>query len=216
MRTGADRGRITCVTEGSTVGRFTIDPNPPGTGPCVVTAIDDDGVEVQSLTLQCNDGSFTLAIHTADPHVAVPVIVEDAVTFEFTPWEDICSGVTGLAALRNLDGDLLFGGINAPDQALENMFPGWTPVQVSILATGCPGTEEFCDFRGTLVEQRAGLKFTADGGEAVVFSGNSGMVGADIAYTINVSTAERTVCLAQDCANRCYHSRVEAVWVAVL
>src|SRR5690606_29517617 len=70
---GPVEGGVECEPPGASIGYYQILTEPPA-GACTLLSSVDDGVEIQTLTLQCGGSDpFDLEIHTAAPHVPVPV-----------------------------------------------------------------------------------------------------------------------------------------------
>lgn len=210
---GEVEGEVTCAPIGTAVGFFEFSQGAlPEAGPCTVMTIADDGVEVQTITLACEGETFDLEIHTADPHRAVSVTEGMAVDLLYQPYDDVCGGFRGQFGLRDEFGNLLVGGINAPELLVG--FDG-SPVQVGVVSTNCPSAPgQTCEFDGQLIEHRVALKFTFEEAEEVVFGGSSGQLGLQNSYTFNVSSAEEIVCWSSDeCAIECFEQRIDAVWV---
>lgn len=212
---GPLEGEVACVPEGAAVGRFAFNNGfPAASGMCTVTGLGDDGVMLQTLTLAC-DGSepFDLEIFTSEPHHAVTVNEGEAVEFLHSPWEDVCGAFNGHVGLRDEFGNLLFGGINAPEPEASFMPVDWAPVGVELVTTDCPGMTQSCDFGGDMIEQRAGLRFSFDGMDTTVLGGNSASLGRMNSYSFHVSAAEVIACWPDECAVRCFEQQIDAVWV---
>lgn len=210
---GPVEGEFECEPPGASIGSFTF---PPGTsvprGTCTLLTVMDDEVEVQTLTLKCGPSvPFDVEIHTAAPHVPIEVTEGMSVTIDHAYVGDECRG-TGFVALHDEDDNLLFGGINAPTAALWPAPLSWSPLQISLADSNCPGMVGDCGIMGTLITHRSALRVSLDDAMALVFPGNSATVGE--AYTINVSRADSLVCLmTTPCGYNCSNVNTTAVWV---
>lgn len=205
---------LDCEPIGPSVGRFSVGLEYPWQYPpsasCTVTAISDDGALVQTLTLDCDAwGPFDLEVHTASPHIPIPVAEGALVTYQHT-WNRVC--MSSMVALRDQDDVLLFGGVNVALGTISGI--DFSPLQFSITGSDCPGILEPCE-RGALVKQRGALRFSRGGfGNTPVFPGNSITIGIDTPYTINASRAEWLVCSTPGCHfGSCPPFVAEAVWV---
>lgn len=213
---GPVAGGVACEDPGQAVGRFEIVAGAPESGGCTITALEDDGVEIETITLQCGAAEpLVIAVHTRSPHVTLAASPGTLVVLSHVPWEDLSATFDGWISLRDELGNLLFGGISAPQ--IDPQFPGpmdWSPLSVALAESDCPSDwGQSCDTRGQLLEHRVALDFAFDGEADAVFGGGSATLGQLNSFTILVSSAQTLVCWPDTCALEFFTQRIDAVFL---